>query len=226
MYLACYMQPFHRRICASFSSSIRIVCMRFLQASAVFVGAVLLAGCGNIQTVKSFSTPYKEPDGGERARIRVVSDGMVRAVPQSACVNWRLPSAGVMVASIKGFADQNNKSLGMPANTVAAAPHDAPTVVGEFYVPANKPLALAYLSNSGRITFGAHYQCQVNKTFVPQAGKDYEARFIHTLQRSLLSAKESCVVEVTELAPEGAEGVRPEPVELRNARLCRGGDML
>ena len=61
--------------------------MRFLQASAVAVGAVLLAGCGNIQTVKSFSTTYKEPDGGERARVRVVSDGMVRVFhPAAAAV--------------------------------------------------------------------------------------------------------------------------------------------
>ena len=200
--------------------------MRLLQLSGFVVGAVLLAGCGNLQTVKSFSTPYKEPEGGERARIRVVSDGMVRAVPQSACVNWRLPNAGVMVADIKGFADQNNKSLGMPANTAAVPRHDAPTVVGEFYVPANQPLALAYLSNGGRIKFGAHYQCKVNKTFVPQAGKDYEARFIHVLERSLLSAKESCVAVVTELVSEGVEGLSPEPVELRDARLCRKGDML
>jgi hypothetical protein len=130
-----------------FSSITPTVYMRFLQASAVAVGAVLLAGCGNIQTVKSFSTTYKEPDGGERARVRVVSDGMVRAVPRSSCVDWRLPDAGVMVASLKGFADQNNRSLGMPDAPLHVVPKEIPTVVAEFYVPANQPLTLVYLSN-------------------------------------------------------------------------------
>lgn len=58
----------------------------------------LLSGCGALTDVRSFSTPYSTPDGGETARLRVISDGMVRGVPKSDCVDFRLPGAGVMVA--------------------------------------------------------------------------------------------------------------------------------
>ncbi|MBD9534119.1 hypothetical protein IB233_21055 [Comamonas sp. CMM01] len=191
--------------------------MRFLQASAVAVGALLLAGCGNIQTVKSFSTTYKEPDGGERARVRVVSDGMVRAVPRSSCVDWRLPDAGVMVASIKGFADQNNRSLGMPDAPLHVVPKEIPTVVAEFYVPANQPLTLVYLSN-GHISGGKRYQCSVNKTVTLQAGTDYEASFIST--------RDKCLSVVTRLTPQAPAKVSDVMVPLTEAPLCRKSDLL
>ncbi len=200
-----------------FSSLTPTVYMRFLQASAVAVGAVLLAGCGNIQTVKSFSTTYKEPDGGERARVRVVSDGMVRAVPRSSCVDWRLPDAGVMVASIKGFADQNNRSLGMPDAPLHVVPKEIPTVVAEFYVPANQPLTLVYLSN-GHISGGKRYQCSVNKTVTLQADTDYEASFIST--------RDKCLSVVTRLTPQAPAKVSDVMVPLTEAPLCRKSDLL
>lgn len=191
--------------------------MRFLQASAAFVGAVLLAGCGNIQTVKSFSTPYKEPDGGERARIRVVSDGMVRAVPHSACVDWRLPNAGVMVSSLEGFADQNKRSLDMPKASLPALPKAIPTVAAEFYVPANQPLTLVYLNN-GRVAGGKRYQCSVNKTVRLQANTDYEARFISTM--------DACLSTVARVTPEAPARLADVLVPLEEAPLCRTSDML
>lgn len=199
--------------------------MRLLQLSGFVVGAVLLAGCGNLQTVKSFSTPYKEPDGGERARIRVVADGMVRAVPQSACVDWRIPNSGVMVADIKGFADQNNKSLGMPATRSSIVPSRVATVVAEFYVPANQPLTLAYLSN-GRMVLGAQQQCRVNKTFIPQAGQDYEASFFQVLDTSFFSTHDKCLSVVTQMTPDASGPLGGTLVELHNAPLCRKSDML
>lgn len=175
---------------------------------------MLQAGCGNIQTVKSFSTPYEQPTTGDRARIRVVADGMVRAVPNSACEDWRLPGSGVMVAARKGFADQNNRSLGMPG--ADSAPIDG-SVVSEFYVPAGKPLMLSYLSN-GRPTATGSAQCFVRKSFVPVAGEDYEARFRHVGSQ--------CHGSVTTLQSHAGQTMRSAPLPLAEAPFCRVSDNL
>ena len=176
--------------------------------------ALTLVGCGNIQTVKSFSTPYEQPTSGERARIRVVADGMVRAVPQSDCEDWRLPGAGVMVSARKGFADQNGRSLGMPgADTVSTEGR----VVSEFYVPAVKPLMLSYMSN-GRSDGLKSEQCFVRKSFTPVAGQDYEASFQHS--------GPLCLTRVNRLQVKGATVSRDEAVPLADAKFCRASDNL
>ena len=74
----------------------------------------LLSGCGALTDVRSFSTPYTMPSSAETARLRVISDGMVRGVPKSDCVNFRLPGAGVMVVARDGYANRNGERLGMP----------------------------------------------------------------------------------------------------------------
>lgn len=206
--------------------------MKYLLPSAALLSAALLAGCGNIQTVKSFSTAYQEPSSGERARIRIVSDGMVRAVPNSACVDWRVPNAGVMVSSKKGFADQNNRSLNMPGEPLALG-GEGSTVVSEFYVPANEPLTLAYLSN-GHTNNGKQVQCRVNKTFTPQSGKDYEARFVVLKSQeekafSLFntSANNNCLSLITTLTADGKPDATPAHlVKLSDAALCHATDIL
>ncbi|GAB2722948.1 hypothetical protein [Comamonas sediminis] len=206
--------------------------MKFLPSFAALLGASLLAGCGNIQTVKSFSTAYQEPSDGERARVRIISDGMVRAVPKSACVDWRVPNAGVMVSSKKGFADQNNRTLNMPGEPVRLK-SEGRTVVSEFYVPANEPLTFAYLSN-GHTNNGKQVQCRVNKTFTPQAGKDYEARFVVLKSQDdkafswfNTSANNSCLSLITTLTADGMPDVTPANlVKPSDAALCHATDIL
>jgi hypothetical protein len=205
--------------------------MHFLPLSAALLSTALLAGCGNIQTVKSFSTAYQEPSSGERARVRIVSDGMVRAVPKSACVDWRIPNAGVMVSSKKGFADQSNRSLNIPGEPVELG-SEGSTVTSEFYVPANAPLTLAYLSN-GHTSNGKQVQCRVNKTFTPQVDKDYEARFVVLKSKedkafSLLnmSANSDCLSLITALTEDGKPHVTPaHPVTANDAGLCHATDI-
>ena len=187
---------------------------KFLKALAFPVAALTLSGCGNIQTVKSFSTPYEAPTTGERARIRIVADGMVRAVPQSDCEDWRLPGAGVMVSAQKGFADQNGRSLNMPgADKVQADGR----VVSEFYVPAGKPLMLSYISN-GRSNGLKSEQCFARKSFVPVAGEDYEASFRHS--------GPLCLTSVTTLEAQSGTAARSRPVPLAEAKFCRASDNL
>ncbi|MGE3349017.1 MAG: hypothetical protein AB7I35_16430 [Ramlibacter sp.] len=183
--------------------------MSFMRLLSLASLAATLCACGNIQTIKSFSTPYQEPAQGARARIRVLSDGMVRAVPNSACVDWRLEGAGVMASPTKGFANMNNRKLGMPqsaAQTLVAQSHFAST---ELYVPAGRPLVLDYLSQGN-----GSYQCFVRRTFVPAEGRDYEAVF--------WQEGSVCRFRVGTIS----EAATPEAVALAPAGLCRASDNL
>ena len=110
--------------------------------------------------VRSFSTPYSLPASDQTARLRVFSDGMVRAIPKSACIDFRLPGAGVLVAPRKGYADRNNESVDMPV--IDAQPPG--TVKSEFKIPAGEPVAFVYNRDG----------CYNRFTFVPKPGADYE----------------------------------------------------
>lgn len=126
---------------------------------------VLLGGCGTFSNVASFSTPYKSQNTDEGARMRVVSDGMVRAVPGRDCLDWRSPGAGVMVSAEKGFADRNSESVGMPVGDRLPSGF----VSSEFTLAVGKPVAFHYVGPS---QFGK--QCFGSMTFVPKAGMDYQ----------------------------------------------------
>lgn len=156
---------------------------------------ILLAGCGALTDVRSFSTPYSAPGGGETARLRVISDGMVRAVPKSDCVDFRLPGAGVMVAFRDGYANRNGESLGMPA----VDKHPASTVMTELLVPAGQPIAFHYI--------GA--QCYNMFSFVPEAGKDYQLE---------ASGRYKCTVTLKQLSVKTTE---LSPLSLEDSKLCR-----
>ncbi|MCK9798172.1 hypothetical protein M1B34_10685 [Pseudomonas sp. MAFF 302030] len=161
---------------------------------------VSLAGCGALTDVRSFSTPYSTPPGGETVRVRVISDGMVRGVPRSDCVDFRLPGAGVMVVARDGYANRNGESLGMPAPV-------QPTVPGtrsELLVPAGQPIAFHYL--------GA--QCYNLFSFVPKAGMDYQVE---------ASGLYKCGVMLKQ-APVGSATFSSAP--LNDSKLCRVTDNL
>ena len=178
--------------------------------------SLYLSACGNIQTVRSFSTPYEQPASGDRARIRVISfDGMVRAVPNSSCIDWRLPGAGVMVVPTKGFADVNGQDLGMPIGQFPKLVTAMGTVaVSELYIPAGKPIVLHYLSRGG-VQDQTNYQCFVPRSFVPVADEDYEAVY-----RQVGKLCHFTIVRLTE--NDGVD--RSSPVALSGAPLCRASD--
>lgn len=158
----------------------------------------LLNGCGALTDVRSFSTPYSSPTSGDTARVRVISDGMVRAVPKSDCINFRLPGAGVMVAQRDGYADRNGEKLGMQPTAVQLAS----TVESELLVPAGQPIAFHYIGN----------RCYNMFTFVPVAGADYE------LQAAGLG---SCAV-ILKRMQVGTRSFSFEP--LGDSKLCKWGD--
>ena len=88
-----------RRICqsartaASLNLPLRVDCLMRL---FTVIPAVLLAlsGCGQVANVRSLSTGYIPPQSGETARIRLLTDGLVRAVPGRDCLDWNVPGAG------------------------------------------------------------------------------------------------------------------------------------
>ncbi len=91
----------------------------FPRTGALALATLLLAGCGNLANVQSYSTPYSAPAGGETARLRVITNGMARGVPASACIDWRREGAGVIAVAQSGFANRNGQSLGMPPSRQA-----------------------------------------------------------------------------------------------------------
>lgn len=172
-----------------------------------------LTACGAIQSARSFSTQYQQPTDGERARVRVISDGMVRAVPNSDCVDWRLPGAGVMVTAKKGFAQVNNQKLDMPIGATAAdKPTEKELAVSELYVPAGKPIVLHYLSQYYLSQSRHGYQCFLGRSFIPAAGASYEAAFLQEVSL--------CLIRVDRLLPEGGIDKNAK-VELAETKNCR-----
>lgn len=73
-----------------------------------------VAGCGTAAKLRSFSSLYAEPTDGPVAQLRILANGMVRAVPGQSCVDWRSPGAGIMIVPRKGFTSHNGRDLGMP----------------------------------------------------------------------------------------------------------------
>lgn len=158
----------------------------------------LLSGCGAITDVRSFSTPYTTPPSTETARLRVISNGMVRGVPKSDCINFRLPGAGVMVVARDGYANRNGESLGMPSAVV----HSSSTAVSELLVPAGQPMAFHYLGD----------RCYNLFSFVPEPGMDYELE---------AASRYRCGVTIKRMLVGETSGKR---VPLAKSKLCNWGD--
>ncbi|WP_313697271.1 hypothetical protein [Achromobacter sp.] len=144
--------------------------MSFRIASVVAV--IALAGCGNIAAVKSFSTKFESPADGETANLRVITNGMVRGVPESDCINWYIPGAGVIAAQ-DGFAHRNDEDMRMPDSKWTTAISKSNFYNTEVRVTAGKPLTLDFIGN-GRVTAYAREQCFLARSFTPEPGHNYE----------------------------------------------------
>lgn len=170
--------------------------------------SALLGGCGNIAAVKSFSTQFESPANGETANLRVITDGMVRGVPNSDCIDWYLPGAGVIVASKDGFAHRNDESLGMPESKWTATSSINVFYSSEVRIPAGNSFALNFLG-PGSFNGYAHLQCVANRTFMPKPGHNYE--YVVFQSGSVCSSR---LVEYVDDQQE-------EEVELKEAPLCK-----
>lgn len=164
---------------------------RYLMKRSPVIPCVLvllsLGGCGQVANIRSLSNGYVPPKVGETARLRVVTDGIVRAVPGRDCIDWNVPGAGVMVSTRSGFPDHNGESLGMPGPTYTWAG----TEKSELLVTTNKPITFHYL---GQLQYSRH--CSTTMTFVPRPGTDY-------LVQATMYAQ--CSIQLDELSADGLQ---------------------
>ncbi|WP_235986749.1 hypothetical protein [Pseudomonas triticifolii] len=165
-----------------------------------------LGGCGQVANVRSLSTGYVPPKGGETARIRLLTDGLVRAVPGRDCIDWNVPGAGVMASAKSGFPDHNGENLGIPGPIYSLTG----AVSSELVVPANRPIALHYL---GRLQYSR--QCAKTMTFVPRPGVDY-------MVQASMSA--DCSFQLDELSTDGMQWVVVAPKPDDKVAMCNAID--
>ncbi|MFJ2987758.1 hypothetical protein ACIPF8_07815 [Collimonas sp. NPDC087041] len=195
----------------------KIYCARIIQFGAL-ASIGLVTGCGNIATVRSFSTPYAEPSGaGDVAQIRVITNGMVRAVPGQSCINWRSAGAGVMVAAQKGFANLNNRDLQIPktqSETKVLISGDSSIARSELRISANMPITLNFMSQ-GYISGPNRYSCQKSLSFVPKNGENYEAIF--------LEQGSQCLSKISMISSNGAVAVADVTV-ISDVKFCNATD--
>jgi len=124
-----------------------------------------LSGCGGMfLQFRPFAEP---PDTADRARVRIVGNTLVTAMPNSSCSNPSVEGAGTILGSFFGSNGFRERSLGMPGS--ASVSGDA----GEFYVAANAPLTLQLLT-----TPESRWQCRIAVSFVPEKDQDYEATML------------------------------------------------
>ncbi|WP_255992132.1 hypothetical protein [Chitinolyticbacter albus] len=146
----------------------------------VISAIAMMAGLSACNTLTYQLRDYTPPKDGELARLRVLSTGVVRLIPESSCINASLGDTGIVAnGNMTIFTKAHNgASLGMPSST---APK--PDVVSaEVYIRANKPLVLDFadsvgtgFSQTGGLTLAHSLACGTSVTFTPLPGQDYEA---------------------------------------------------
>lgn len=164
--------------------------------------AIVLTGCNTVDfdaMIGRFGTPYTEPSGEGLARLRVITEGTTRLIPNSDCVDWHLPGAGSIASRNTALLNDktfNDRSLGMPLNGKGKGS-------SEVYVAGGKSLVLAS-------TEGNKY---IDITFTPESGVDYEFRPICTWN--------NCIATLSRLivAPE-TNSITTTPVPFTKATFC------
>lgn len=172
----------------------------------LWIVAAALAGCSSVGT--QFSK-MDEPSGGERARVRVAANMLVKGVPESSCIDWRKPGAGTIFGGIVGSKGYRGRSLGMPDPN-----HLAGKRSGEFYVAGGRPFSVALIN-----TPESRMKCNIAVTFVPQAGRDYQlAMATEAAADSKFPGgrKSVCSAVVTDIT-----GGQSKPVAIQKTNNCR-----
>lgn len=142
--------------------------MKF-SASMVTLVTIGLAGCGSMA---SMSRTYVEPTEGPTAKIRVVSNGSVRFMPNRNCVDWDSPDVGTVVSDATFFGKSpthNGKKMGMQGDK----PNANGYVSAEVLVRADTPLTMYFRSDKASGDW--RYWCEpMSVAFIPLAGEEYE----------------------------------------------------
>lgn len=163
----------------------------------LIISAPLFTGCASQMTTQQLYA-MKEPVGGSQARLRVIADSGVVAIPERDCLDWGAEGSGTVYANgILGSKGFQGRSLGMPN-----PPNSDLSSMGEMYIAADKPITLHYL-------YSGSYSCIISVSFTPKAEKDYEATMKYD------SKLNTCYALVSSL------GVTREPVQAKRAERCK-----
>lgn len=153
--------------------------------------ALILVGCGSAKTQFAAAD---EPGDGDRARVRVVANALIKAVPNKTCIDWGAPGAGtISSAGLVGSKGYRGRSLGMPG-----ADKYERDAVAEFYVAGGKPYTLVLLTGPE-----SRLRCSVGISFTPVANTDYEA--------TLLLGSGSCTASVRTLSGQPVKTTEAQP---------------
>ncbi len=155
-----------------------------MKTYATLCCAVALTGCGAVGIAKTQFRAVDEPTDGERARVRVIANSPVKAMPNRDCIDWDAPGAGTAVAmGLLGLGSRGylGRLIGMPNGEQYQRGSTA-----EFYVAAGQPYTLVSITAPESLT-----QCSVGVSFVPNANTDYEA--------TLLLSRHECTANVVAL---------------------------
>jgi len=137
--------------------------------------AVLLSGCSPMLVqLRAFDEP---PASVERARLRVVANGWVRAVPNARCLAPLPEESGTVLGLPRalGSSGFRGRSLRLPGP--ASQRYAESVEFAEFYVAAGEPIILHMRADATRLTRA----CALAVSFVPEAGQDYEVQMLARL---------------------------------------------
>jgi hypothetical protein len=184
-----------------FSYVIRKVPMTgFKKSCSVFLFSIFLAGCASVAT--QFKQASEPAEDESRARLRIIANSLVKAVPNKGCIDWNTQGAGTVFGGIFGSSGYRGRTLNMPLQ------FDVKNS-GEMYVAAGKPFTLVFMTGPEGISYkGRTYQCSVSGSFIPQENKDYEARLMFE------ASIKQCVFSLTEI------GEKIMPVKIAEASRC------
>jgi hypothetical protein len=138
--------------------------------------SAIVFGCSSLST--QFKTA-DEPSDGSRARVRVVANTLVKAVPGKDCIDWEAPGAGTVFGGIVGSKGYRGRSLDIPPSTI---PPGADTA--EMYIAADRPFTLALLTPPD-----SRVQCSIAVWFTPEANGDYQATLLADARTKKCSAR-------------------------------------
>lgn len=164
---------------------------------------IALEGCSYVSKISDGLAiqfrKMEEPADGDRARIRAVRDGWVRASP-GVCMDWK--QTGTVLGGVVGSNGYRGRIIGgMPDPNL----HRHKTFA-EFYVRADEPIAIAIVD--GPEVKGP---CDLAVTFVPKKDHDYD--FYATSR--LTGIKRECSILVSDITNGDST-----PIEIKEAQAC------
>jgi len=150
---------------------------------AALAMAALLSGCSPMLVqLRAFEEP---PESVERARLRVVANGWVSAVPNARCLAPLPEESGTVLGQpwALGSSGFRGRSLRLPGP--ASHRYAESVEFAEFYVAAGEPIILHMRADATRLT----RTCALAVSFVPETGQDYEVQMLARLSRCEVQVK-------------------------------------